>query len=88
MTEPMRILHSVVLAEIVLLTGPMAAQAPTVQALYADALAKEKAVRTALADAQGVVSRAAQALGLSRQALYRRMERHGLGTESGSAGGR
>ncbi|WP_457337757.1 helix-turn-helix domain-containing protein [Rhizobacter sp. P5_C2] len=32
----------------------------------------------ALARADGVVSRAAAALGLSRQALYRRMERYGL----------
>jgi DNA-binding NtrC family response regulator len=35
-------------------------------------------VLAALAEARGVVSRAAQALGLSRQALYRRMERYGL----------
>ena len=46
----MRILHFVFLAALVLVPGPMVAQAPTVQALYADALAKEKAVRTALAD--------------------------------------
>jgi len=46
----MRILHSVFLAALVLAPGLVAAQAPTVQALYADALAKEKAVRTALAD--------------------------------------
>jgi DNA-binding NtrC family response regulator len=38
------------------------------------------AVLAALAQAHGVVSRAAQALGLSRQALYRRMERYGLPT--------
>ncbi|MBS0446714.1 MAG: sigma-54-dependent Fis family transcriptional regulator [Proteobacteria bacterium] len=37
-----------------------------------------EAVAAALAQADGVVSRAAQALGLSRQALYRRMERYGL----------
>jgi DNA-binding NtrC family response regulator len=37
-----------------------------------------EAVLAALAEAQGVVSRAAQALGLSRQALYRRMERYGV----------
>ena len=37
-----------------------------------------EAVVAALAQAQGVVSRAAQALGLSRQALYRRIERYGL----------
>ena len=36
------------------------------------------AVESALAAAHGVVSRAAQSLGLSRQALYRRMERYGL----------
>jgi DNA-binding NtrC family response regulator len=35
-------------------------------------------VVAALGAADGVVSRAAQALGLSRQALYRRMERYGL----------
>jgi len=33
------------------------------------------AIEAALASAHGVVSRAAQALGMSRQALYRRMER-------------
>lgn len=37
-----------------------------------------EAVVAALDAAQGVVSRAAQALGLSRQALYRRMERYGI----------
>lgn len=36
------------------------------------------AVAAALASAGGVVSRAAQSLGLSRQALYRRMERFGM----------
>ena len=35
-------------------------------------------VESALNKADGVVSRAAQSLGLSRQALYRRMERYGL----------
>jgi transcriptional regulator of acetoin/glycerol metabolism len=35
-------------------------------------------VSAALAAAGGVVSHAAQTLGLSRQALYRRMERWGL----------
>jgi DNA-binding NtrC family response regulator len=39
-----------------------------------------EAVETALHKADGVVSRAAQHLGLSRQALYRRMERYGLAT--------
>jgi len=37
-----------------------------------------EAVVAALARADGVVARAAQSLGLSRQALYRRMERYGL----------
>lgn len=36
------------------------------------------AVEAALAAAGGVISRAAQSLGLSRQALYRRMERFGM----------
>jgi DNA-binding NtrC family response regulator len=36
------------------------------------------AVEAALAAAHGIVSRAAQALGMSRQALYRRMERYAL----------
>jgi len=39
------------------------------------------AVEAALAAAHGVVSRAAQALGMSRQALYRRMERYGLAAD-------
>jgi len=39
-----------------------------------------EAVEAALHKADGVVSRAAQHLGLSRQALYRRMERYGLAT--------
>lgn len=37
-------------------------------------------VRTAMLKARGNVSRAARALGLSRSALYRRLERHGLTT--------
>jgi DNA-binding NtrC family response regulator len=37
-----------------------------------------EALVAALAESRGVVSRAAQSLGLSRQALYRRMERYGL----------
>ena len=39
------------------------------------------AIRTALARHRGVVSQAATELGLSRQALYRRMERHGIGRD-------
>ena len=37
-----------------------------------------EAVEAALHRAEGVVSRAAQSLGLSRQALYRRMDRYGM----------
>ncbi|GLQ50206.1 sigma-54-dependent transcriptional regulator [Dyella flava] len=39
-------------------------------------------VESALQKAEGVVSRAAQSLGLSRQALYRRMERYGLTSQA------
>jgi DNA-binding NtrC family response regulator len=39
------------------------------------------AVEAALHRADGVVSRAAQSLGLSRQALYRRMERYGMAAQ-------
>ncbi|WP_428383846.1 sigma-54-dependent transcriptional regulator [Nevskia ramosa] len=38
----------------------------------------KEAIEAALAKAGGMVSRAAQSLGLSRQALYRRMERFGI----------
>jgi len=41
-----------------------------------------EAVEAALDKADGVVSRAAQSLGLSRQALYRRMERYGLAAQA------
>jgi DNA-binding NtrC family response regulator len=45
-------------------------------------LAAERArIERALAEAGGVVAQAAEALGLSRQALYRRMEKHGLAVE-------
>jgi DNA-binding NtrC family response regulator len=42
---------------------------------------EREAIEVALGKAQGVVSRAANELGLSRQALYRRMERLGIGIE-------
>ena len=54
------------------------AQAPSPRSL--DEPSRD-AVVAALAAANGMVSRAAQALGLSRQALYRRMERYGLATQ-------
>ena len=43
-------------------------------------------VVAALANADGVVARAAQSLGLSRQALYRRMERYGLPRDTSEPG--
>ncbi len=45
------------------------------------ALAERVKLERALAEAGGVVARAAEILGLSRQALYRKMERHGLAME-------
>ena len=39
---------------------------------------ERKAVERALSDASGNISRAAAILGISRQALYRRMTKHGL----------
>ena len=38
----------------------------------------EALIRKALARSEGNVSQAADALGLSRSALYRRLEKHGL----------
>lgn len=43
-------------------------------------------IEAALAEAGGVVARAAAALGLSRQALYRRMDRHGIVIERRTRG--
>ena len=40
------------------------------------------AIETALARARGVISRAAADLGMSRQALYRRMEKHGISADN------
>jgi DNA-binding NtrC family response regulator len=53
--------------------------APAAAARNLDEPSRE-VVEAALHKADGVVSRAAQRLGLSRQALYRRMERYGLAT--------
>jgi len=60
-----------------LLALPAAPQPAAAAARNLDEPSRETVV-AALAAASGVVSRAAQALGLSRQALYRRMERYGL----------
>ena len=46
-----------------------------------DASAERVEIERALADARGVVSRAAAMLGLSRQALYRKMDRLGIEVE-------
>jgi DNA-binding NtrC family response regulator len=46
-----------------------------------EVLAERLKIERALADAGGVVAKAADALGLSRQALYRKMEKHGLTVE-------
>ncbi|HXC59603.1 MAG TPA: helix-turn-helix domain-containing protein, partial [Steroidobacteraceae bacterium] len=57
--------------------GDLALPAPVLR--HAPIAEPDKAgIEAALARAGGVVSQAAVALGLSRQALYRRMERHGL----------
>jgi transcriptional regulator with PAS, ATPase and Fis domain len=44
-------------------------------------LADRIKIERALAEAEGVVAKAAEILGISRQALYRKMERHGLAVE-------
>jgi len=46
-----------------------------------EVLAERLKIERALADAGGVVAKAAESLGLSRQALYRKMEKHGLTVE-------
>jgi DNA-binding NtrC family response regulator len=46
-----------------------------------DVLAERLKIERALAEAGGVVAKAANSLGLSRQALYRKMEKHGLVVE-------
>ena len=50
--------------------------------IAADAEPDREAIETALRNARGVISQAAAELGLSRQALYRRMEKTGLRAES------
>lgn len=48
--------------------------------------AEKAEIEAALNEAGGIVARAASALGLSRQALYRRMERHGITIERRTRG--
>lgn len=59
---------------------PPARRTPAVAVDTADE-GERRALEAALLRADGVVSRAAAELGLSRQALYRRMERYGLTIE-------
>jgi DNA-binding NtrC family response regulator len=54
---------------------PASAETATVQPLAAQ---ERAALVAAMAEAQGNLSAAARALGLSRAALYRRLEKHGL----------
>jgi two-component system NtrC family response regulator len=60
------------------------------QRLGVDGMTLEQVERHMIAHAleqhQGNISRVAKALGLSRTALYRRLERHGLGTADGDGG--
>jgi DNA-binding NtrC family response regulator len=60
-----------------LVPGAAAAAATGDAALNLDALERE-AVSAALVQSEGNISHAAKRLGLSRAALYRRMEKHGL----------
>ena len=68
----------------VITTRDLGLQAPRVNAsrLSADAEPDKAAIEAALAKARGIISQAAGALGLSRQALYRRMQK--LGVEQAS----
>jgi DNA-binding NtrC family response regulator len=59
--------------------GP--AEAPAVAPTGEEVLAERLKLERALEEAGGVVAKAAEALGLSRQALYRKMERYGLTVE-------
>jgi DNA-binding NtrC family response regulator len=58
--------------------GLRAPAVPTAAGTEAEADPGREAIEAALAAAGGVVARAAAELGMSRQALYRRMERHGI----------
>ncbi|HEX6834518.1 MAG TPA: sigma-54 dependent transcriptional regulator [Rudaea sp.] len=62
--------------------GLVARAAP--QRAYAEAEPDRAAIEAALSRARGVISQAAAELGLSRQALYRRLEKFGIGEKAGS----
>lgn len=57
---------------------PVAIEPPTTEGVRSLAAQERAAVMAAMAEAQGNLSAAARALGLSRAALYRRLEKHGL----------
>ena len=59
------------------LTGQTAPREPVIQELNLEKLEKE-AIRLALKEHRYNISHAAKELGLTRAALYRRMEKHGL----------
>ena len=56
-------------------TGIVPSSGPAVELRAAGEISR------ALEEAAGVVAKAAESLGLSRQALYRKMEKHGLAVE-------
>ncbi len=65
-------------------TVPSGASSP---ALSLASLGEQTRIEAALVDANGVVAKAAAALGLSRQALYRRMDKLGIVIERRPRGG-
>ena len=72
--EDLGIATAVSSAETAAPAGPAGEQDP-------ELLAERVRIERALADAGGVVAKAAEALGLSRQAFYRKLEKHGLSVE-------
>ncbi|HUO19601.1 MAG TPA: sigma-54 dependent transcriptional regulator [Steroidobacteraceae bacterium] len=62
--------------------GPTALNLPATAAAAAEPGPDRAAVEAALGRARGVIAQAARDLGLSRQALYRRMEKLGLRTDA------
>jgi DNA-binding NtrC family response regulator len=75
---------SVAAADLNLPVAPRAAADNDVPRSGADTAISRETIESSLRDAGGNVSRAAQSLGLSRQALYRRMERFNMRPPSGA----
>jgi DNA-binding NtrC family response regulator len=61
--------------------GPRGVPAPSAEPEDEFTLAEKLRIERALEEAGGVVAKAADILGLSRQAFYRKMEKHGLTVE-------